>query len=124
MGRALVIDDSKAIRMILTRTLVQIGYEVVALATADEAICALEQDKGVFTLALVDWNMPGMNGLEFVHRVRADSDHDGLTLIMVTTETSMCHMTMALDAGANDYVMKPFTKEMIEEKLSALGVLQ
>jgi two-component system chemotaxis response regulator CheY len=73
-------------------------------------------------LALVDWNMPGMNGLEFVQAVRAEHSYDGILLMMVTTETEMDQVAKALAAGANEYVMKPFTQEVILEKLQMLGV--
>ena len=73
-------------------------------------------------LALVDWNMPEMNGLEFVRSVRANSRFDHVPLMMVTTETDMERVSSALEAGANEYVMKPFTKDVILEKLQLLGM--
>ena len=73
-------------------------------------------------IALVDWNMPEMNGYEFVCEVRKDDAYKDLPLMMVTTETEMSQVVKALEAGANEYVMKPFTKEMITEKLTLMGV--
>ena len=72
---------------------------------------------------LVDWNMPRMNGLDFVIEVRRDDRFSASMVVMVTTETSVDQMSRALDAGANEYVMKPFTKEIIEDKLRILGIL-
>jgi len=76
-----------------------------------------------FDLALVDWDMPRMNGLEFVRAVRANPFHDNLKLMMVTTQNSMDHVAAALQAGASDFLMKPVTKEALEEKLLVLGVM-
>jgi two-component system chemotaxis response regulator CheY len=124
MQKAMVIDDSRAIRTIISRTLSQLGYEVSQAANGQEGLLALEQEKGHLSLILVDWNMPVMNGLEFVKQVRANARFDEIKLMMVTTETQMEQMMAALEAGANEYVMKPFTKEIIEDKLRVLGVIQ
>lgn len=123
MSKAMVVDDSRAIRTILSRTLGQLGYEVCQAANGREALTVL-QNAGMVSLVLVDWNMPEMNGLEFVKRVRANHDYDAVKLMMVTTETQIEQMMEALEAGANEYVMKPFTREIIEDKLRMLGELQ
>lgn len=127
MSRAMVIDDSKAIRLILTRTLCELGYEVSQAANGAEALRSLERGPAAmegYTLILVDWNMPEMNGLEFVKRIRANEKFSDVKLMMVTTETQPEQMIAALEAGANEYVMKPFTREIIEDKLRLLGALQ
>src|SRR5579859_6163011 len=123
MSKAMVIDDSRAIRMILTNTLEELGYEVCQAANGKEALAVVERENGCISLFLVDWNMPEMNGLEFVKRVRSDSRFSSIPLMMVTTETEMHQMAAALEAGANEYVMKPFTKEIITDKLRLLGVI-
>ncbi len=123
MSRAVVIDDSKAIRMILKKTLTDLGYEVFQAGNGREALDLFQQDAGGISLALVDWNMPEMNGLEFVKRLRAEPRFASVVLMMVTTETQVEQMVAALEAGANEYVMKPFTKEIIEDKLRLLGLL-
>ncbi|MFT5441727.1 MAG: two-component system chemotaxis response regulator CheY, partial [Myxococcota bacterium] len=74
-------------------------------------------------VALVDWNMPHMNGFEFVQAVRADKQYEDVQIVMVTTETEMEQVTKALEAGANEYIMKPFSQEVIGDKLSMLGIL-
>jgi two-component system chemotaxis response regulator CheY len=76
------------------------------------------------SVILVDWNMPEMNGLDFVKTIRADPRYSEVPLMMVTTETEIEQMYRALEAGANEYVMKPFTDEVIADKLRLLGVLQ
>lgn len=119
--RALVIDDSRAIRLILRQTLQDIGFEVMDAGNGTEALNMLKtEDK--FDLALVDWNMPGMNGYNFVVEVRKNSDYDSMRLMMVTTETETSQVIRALEAGANEYVMKPFTKDVIIDKLNLMGI--
>ena len=75
-------------------------------------------------LVLVDWNMPEMDGITFVRAVRADDGYRALPLMMVTTNTERAQVSDALEAGANEYIMKPFTAEMIREKLEILGFLE
>ncbi len=119
--RALVVDDSKAIRRILTQMLVSMGFEVSEAGDGKEAFEVVESND-LFDLALVDWNMPVMNGYELVCEIRKNSKYENMRLMMVTTETEMAQVVKALEAGANEYVMKPFTKEMIQEKLSLMGI--
>lgn len=119
--RALVIDDSAAVRTILKRILTDCGFEVLEASHGKEALDRL-RDGGKIEIALVDWNMPEMSGFDFIRAVRADHAHDGMRLMMVTTETEIAQVAKALEAGANEYVMKPFTKDMILEKLSLMGV--
>jgi two-component system chemotaxis response regulator CheY len=108
-------------RAILGGMLKQAGYEVAEAANGREGLDRLEQLGGA-ELALVDWNMPEMNGLQFVQAVRADSRFSTVRLVMVTTETEMAQMVRALEAGADEYIMKPFTREAILDKLQSLGV--
>jgi len=124
MSKAMVIDDSRTTRMILANTLAELGYEVCQAPNGKEALAAVERENGSISLFLVDWNMPEMNGLEFVKHLRADPRFSSVPLMMVTTETEMRQMTAALEAGANEYVMKPFTKEIIADKLRLMGVIQ
>ena len=124
MPKAVIVDDSKAIRMILSKTLEEVGFEVCQASNGEEALSVFERENGAISLALVDWNMPRMNGLEFVRRLRSDPRYASVRLMMVTTETEVEQMMQALEAGANEYVMKPFTKEIIADKLRLLGALQ
>jgi two-component system chemotaxis response regulator CheY len=119
--RALVIDDSKPIRSILGKFLRELGFDITEAANGKLALDELSR-LGPPDLALVDWNMPEMNGLEFVQSVRANHRYDQMPMMMVTTETDMERVAAALDAGANEYVMKPFTKDVILEKLQLLGM--
>ena len=123
MSKAMVIDDSRAVRMILTKILEEIGYEVCQAADGKQALAVADREAGL-SLILVDWNMPEMNGLEFVKRFRSDARFSSIPLMMVTTETDIGQVVAALDAGANEYVMKPFTKDVIADKLRLLGVIE
>jgi len=123
LSKALVVDDSRAVRMILARTLREFGYEVGEAGDGKEALSALEKEPGQFRLVLVDWNMPVMNGLELVQALRARPQFSSLLIVMVTTETELGHMATALEAGANEYVMKPFTKDILLSKLEIVGAV-
>jgi two-component system chemotaxis response regulator CheY len=121
--RALVIDDSRVVRLLIGNILRDIGMQVVEAATGREALDQLTRSPDV-ELVLVDWNMPEMNGLEFIQAVRAQPAYDALRVLMVTTETESEQVLRALNAGANEYVMKPFTKEILLAKLSLLEVYE
>ena len=120
--RALVIDDSRPIRRIESDILRELGFETSDACNGKEALDQLESAPPP-SLVLVDWNMPEMNGLDFVRAVRGNAELGALPLMMVTTETEIEQMAKALEAGANEYVMKPFGKECIADKLALLGVL-
>jgi two-component system chemotaxis response regulator CheY len=124
MAKALVVDDSRTMRTILGKMLTGIGYEVCQAANGREALEVMDREFPDISLVLADWNMPEMNGLEFVTELRTDRRYASVMVMMVTTETQIEQMTLALEAGANEYVMKPFTKDVILEKLQLLGVLQ
>jgi two-component system chemotaxis response regulator CheY len=120
--RALVVDDSRAVRMILGKMMRELGFETVEAEHGIEALSRLESG-GSPDIALVDWNMPEMDGYTFLCQVRADARFADMQIMMVTTETEMHQVIRALDAGANEYLMKPFTKEAVAEKLQLLGLL-
>jgi two-component system chemotaxis response regulator CheY len=110
-------------RMILGRTLLRYGYGVLQASNGKDALDQLHQNALQVSLFLVDWNMPEMNGLEFVKNLRAEPRFGSIPILMVTTETEADQMCAALEAGANEYVIKPFTDETIEDKLRMLGVI-
>jgi two-component system chemotaxis response regulator CheY len=116
-----VVDDSRAMRTILGGIVGGLGFEVEQAGDGEAALATLRRAPA-FHLALVDWNMPGMTGIDLVRAVRADHGFDDLRILMVTTETELGRMSDALGAGADEYIMKPFTKEMLLEKLNLLGI--
>ena len=121
MMRALVVDDSRAMRAILGKHLRELGFEVHEARTGVDALMVLHKIGGV-DLMMVDWNMPEMDGLEFLNRVRKERSNDDARVMMVTTESEMSQVQVALQAGANEYLMKPFDREALLEKLLLLGI--
>ena len=119
---ALIIDDSRAMRAILKRILCKLDFRTSEASHGREGLERLAEHDDI-TLCLVDWNMPEMNGYEFVQAVRADKSNAHIWLMMVTTETEMTRVVKAMAAGANEYVMKPFTDDVIVEKLRLLGLV-
>jgi two-component system chemotaxis response regulator CheY len=119
--RALIVDDSRAMRTILSRIVAGLGFEIAQAPDGKQALAHLDAN-ALPELILVDWNMPEMNGYEFVRAVRANAAYAGIKLVMVTTEAEMSHIAMAIEAGANEYVMKPFTPEIMLDKLRLLGL--
>ena len=121
--RALVIDDSRTVRIIIGQILREIGMEVIEAKNGVEALELIRRDPDV-ELMLVDWNMPEMNGLDFIKAVRSDRAFDGVRILMVTSESQGEQVMQALNAGANEYLMKPFNKEILVAKLNLLDVVQ
>ena len=120
--KSLVIDDSVAMRRLLRSYVQANNIEVIEAEDGFDGLEKLEIDSDI-DLALVDWDMPRMNGLEFVKAVRANAKYDDVTLMMVTSYNSMEDIVQAMNEGSNDYLMKPFTEEMIADKLRILGFL-
>lgn len=120
--RALIVDDSRAIRSIIGKTVRELGFEVLEAGHGGEGLKQLNAG-GPVDLALVDWNMPEMNGFEFLVAVRANPAWKDMVILMVTTETEMSQMQLALEAGADEYVMKPFTPDVLREKLQLVGLV-
>lgn len=120
--RALIVDDSRFIRDFLRGLLQEKGIECDEAADGQTALDLLHDDPD-FDLVLVDWNMPLMNGLEFLQQLRAGGFID-LKVLMVTTEAENDNIVRALDAGADEYLMKPFDGEALGEKLAMLGLVE
>ncbi|HZR79904.1 MAG TPA: response regulator [Candidatus Binatia bacterium] len=120
--KALVVDDSRAMRAILGRMLREAGYDVAEASNGREAL-EVFRASGAPSLLLVDWNMPEMNGLDLVRAVRGELGERDVSIMMVTTEIETAQVVRALAAGANEYLMKPFTREGLLEKLRILGAV-
>ena len=121
--RALVVDDSRAMRMLLKRELVALGFDVDEAGDGNEALEKL-RDSGAVDVVLVDWTMPGMDGMSFVHEVRADAAFEEMRVVMVTSEGDPAQIFHALMAGVDEYATKPITKEALAEKLGLVGLVE
>jgi two-component system chemotaxis response regulator CheY len=119
--RALVVDDSRAMRSIIRRHLTELGIQVEEAGSGSEALHVLGRIAPP-DVVLLDWNMPEMNGLECLRRLRADDAGGAIPVMMVTTESEMAQVSLALEAGANEYLMKPFDRQGLLEKLLLIGL--
>lgn len=117
---ALVIDDSRATRRLLGALLRDLGFAVIEAGDAREGFARLPRLRPR-DLVLVDWNMPGEDGCAFVRAVRARPRYDPLRLMMVTSEAELDKVAQALEAGADEFAMKPVTREVMADKLKLLG---
>ena len=120
--RALIVDDSSTMRSVLRMILRASGIETAEAGNGAEALRRLEET-GAVDFALVDWNMPVMNGFDMLVQLRAQGFSD-LKVMMVTTEAENDFIVRALDAGADEYLMKPFDEEGLSEKLALMGLAE
>lgn len=120
--RALIVDDSRTMRLILKKQLGQLGFtEVLEAGDGVEALKILSSG-AVPDVALIDWNMPNMSGIDLVTAVRENAAWNAMKVVMVTTEADLVRVQRALVQGANEYVVKPFTPQMLGAKLMTIGV--
>ncbi|OHE20658.1 MAG: two-component system response regulator [Sulfurimonas sp. RIFOXYD2_FULL_37_8] len=118
--KLLVVDDSSTMRRIIKNTLQRLGHkDILEGGDGVEGWNVLNSNPDVDML-ITDWNMPEMNGLELVKKVRADARFTDLPIIMVTTEGGKAEVITALKAGVNNYIVKPFTPQVLKEKLGAV----
>lgn len=117
----LIVDDCKFTTKILSQVMQELGFTPHAARSAEEAIGFLETHEPP-QLFLVDWVMPGMSGVEFVAWLRAQAATAKTPVLMVTGERDMTRIAEAIQNGANEYIMKPFSREAVEEKLQILGI--
>jgi two-component system chemotaxis response regulator CheY len=115
---ALVVDDARAVRRIIGGILRKLAYEVLEAENGRAALDLLNGLESPPDLMLLDWNMPELDGLETLKCVRAQPRWTSMLVLMVTTETEIERITAALDAGANEYIMKPFTPEILIERIA------
>ncbi|MCA8941115.1 MAG: response regulator [Planctomycetes bacterium] len=120
--RALIIDDSRAMRRMLGNTITELGFEFSEAANGEEGLAELEALESPPELILVDWNMPRMDGLTFVKSARKRPEYSNCRILMVTTEWDIERMTAAMEAGADEYLMKPFEKEALVDKIQMVGL--
>ena len=118
---AMIVDDSRAMRLVMGRFLKALGYSVTEAGDGREALTKLQGCAEPFDFALVDWNMPEMDGISLVRALRQDPRLHDLRVMMVTSEAEGDRVSTALEAGADEYLMKPFTMESLADKLAVLG---
>ena len=121
MKTCLVVDDSRVIRKVARRILEDLGFEIAEAADGVEAMawCRTSMPEAI----LVDWNMPGMDGLDFVRRLRREPGGHLPVIVFCTIENDLDHINQALDAGADEYIMKPFDGDILEAKFAQAGLM-
>ena len=120
--KVLVVDDSSTMRRIIVNTLSRLGYkDTVQGADGVEAWEAMQANPDV-NVVITDWNMPNMNGLELVKKIRAEEKYVDIPIIMVTTEGGKAEVITALKAGVNNYIAKPFTPQVLKEKFEQMNI--
>lgn len=121
MKTCLVVDDSSVIRKVARRILEDLDFTI---AEAEDGRAALEScQKDMPDAILLDWNMPVMDGLEFLTALRQEEGGDRPTVVFCTTENDVGHIAKAIRAGANEYIMKPFDREIVEAKFQEVGLI-
>ena len=121
MKSCLIVDDSRVIRMVARKILEELQFDTFEAADGKEALdsCVQKMPDAV----LLDWNMPVMDGLEFLRELRRMSGGDAPIVVFCTTENDLDHIRKAMEAGANEYIMKPFDSEIIQSKFAQVGLL-
>ncbi len=122
MRTCLVVDDSTVIRKIARRILEEMDFEVIEAEDGEKALEVCK--RGLPDAVLLDWNMPVMDGYEFLGNLRRMPGGDFSKVVFCTTENGIDHITRALDAGANEYIMKPFDKHIVAAKFQEVGLIQ
>ena len=120
MKTCLVVDDSKVIRKVARHILEALGFEVAEAGDGREALDRCRD--AMPDVVLLDWNMPVMSGMEFLTELRRTRGGDAPKVVFCTTENDLAHIRAAVDAGADEYVMKPFDRETLHSKLQIVGV--
>ena len=121
MKTCLIVDDSSVIRKVARRIVEDLGFIANEAEDGDDALEQCEQD--LPDAVLLDWNMPRMDGMAFLEGMRALPGGDAPTVVFCTTENDISKIAAALRAGANEYIMKPFDKDIVEAKFSQVGLI-
>jgi two-component system chemotaxis response regulator CheY len=122
MKTVLLVDDSRAVRLVGRRMMGTFGLEVLEAEDGKQALEVVRANPELDVI-LLDWNMPIMDGMEFLTALRAEDRQKQPIVVMCTTENDMPRIVQAMQAGANEYIMKPFTEDIVRDKLEETGVL-
>ncbi len=122
MKTCLVVDDSSVVRKIARRILEEMEFEIIEAEDGEQALDACK--RALPDAVLLDWNMPVMDGYEFLGNLRRMPGGDVPKVVFCTTENGIDHIARALEAGANEYIMKPFDKEIVAAKFMEVGLVQ
>ena len=121
MRTCLIVDDSKVIRKVARHILETMQFDVAEAADGKEA---LDHCSGTTPdVILLDWNMPVMNGIDFLRHLRADPGGDRPVVVFCTTENDISAIAQAIECGANEYIMKPFDSEIVQSKFAEVGLV-
>jgi len=122
MKRCLIVDDSMVMRKVCRRIVEGLGFETHEAEDGEKAMtaCSIQMPDAI----MLDWNMPRMDGYDFLRQIRRSPGGDKPRIIFMTTENDVAHIARALHAGANEYIMKPFDKDIVEAKFQEVGLLQ
>jgi len=122
MKKILLVDDSRAVRLVGRRYADMLGLETLEAENGQTALDVVREHPDVDVI-LLDWNMPVMDGLDFLRALRDEPLASQPVVVMCTTENDMARIVEAMQAGANEYIMKPFTEEIVRDKLEETGIL-
>lgn len=122
MKHCLVVDDSSVIRKVARRILEELSFEITEAGDGQQALDACKET--LPDAVLLDWNMPVMDGIEFLGHLRTMEGGQDVIVVFCTTENDVTHIAKAVKAGANEYIMKPFDREIVEAKFQEVGLLQ
>jgi two-component system chemotaxis response regulator CheY len=123
--KILIVDDAKTMRTIIKNVLKKLGFSdenFLEAGDGEEALKILEENADDIKIIFLDWNMPKMNGFEFLKKVRSNPKYNHIKIVMVTTETKKENVIAALKAGANNYIAKPFTPQVLKQKLEQMKI--
>lgn len=121
MKSCLIVDDSKVVRMVARKIIEELNFDIVEAGDGQQAMAACSE--AMPDVILLDWNMPVMNGIEFLRELRKSQGGDRPVVVFCTTENDMAHIQEAISSGANEYIMKPFDSDILESKFAQVGLL-
>lgn len=121
MKSCLIVDDSKVVRMVARKIIEEFNFDIIEAGDGQQAMTACS--KAMPDVILLDWNMPVMNGIEFLRELRKSQGGDQPIVVFCTTENDMAHIQEAISSGANEYIMKPFDSDILESKFAQVGLL-